>query len=265
MLAFLLVDLARGMDFILPPNLPLPKFLRRDRAKRLLTRMLRPVLVERRRSPGRYTDFLQTLVDDPDLRAEGEQAQIGMALCTMFTGYITTAAQASWTLVDLLRHPDHLRTVVDELDTSGGTTPVSLAHAFKESLRLHPVMSHYARTNAVDYEVSGYRAPKGWQTILCPGVAHRLPELFRAPERYDPDRFAPDRAEDKRHPHALIGFSGGFYRCPGQAFGTNEVITLVSALLSRYELSPLSSTPRASFDLGVTKPSSPCVIRYRRR
>lgn len=258
----LLTDLARGMEFILPPDLPLPKFRRRDRAKRRLAEMLRPVLAERRRSPGGHDDFLQTLVDDPGLRAEGEEVQVGMALCTIFTGYITTAAQAAWTLVDLLRHHRQRAAVVADLDASSTTR---LEWAFKESLRLHPVMSHYARTNAVDYEVGGYRAPRGWQTILCPGVSHRLPEVFTDPERYDPDRFAPDRAEDRRHQHALIGFSGGFYRCPGQAFGTHEVKALVGGLLREYDLAPLPREPRADFDLGVTKPASPCVVRYRRR
>jgi len=65
----LLVDLAKGMEFILPPNLPLPRFARRDRAREKLTEMLRPVLAERRRHPDRHTDFLQILTDDPGLRA----------------------------------------------------------------------------------------------------------------------------------------------------------------------------------------------------
>jgi sterol 14alpha-demethylase len=259
----LLVDLARGMEFIFPPNLPLPKFFRRDRARRLLTEMLRPVLAERRCDPGTHTDFLQTLVDDADLRAEGDDVQVGMALCTIFTGYITTAAQACWTLVHLLANPHYLDSVVSEL-SSGQDSP-RLGWSFKESLRLRPVIGHYARVNVVDYEIDGYRVPHGWMTILCPGVAHRLPEIFTDPERYDPERFSPDRAEDKRHPHALIGFSGGFYRCPGQAFGTNEVKVLVGSLLSRYRLMPLDSEPAAEFDLGVTRPRSPCVIRYHRR
>ena len=260
----LLVDLARGMEFVLPPNLPLPKFFRRDRARRLLTEMLRPVLAERRRDPGTHTDFLQTLADDADLRAEGDDVQVGMALCTIFTGYITTAAQACWTLVQLLRNPRYLDSVVSELGEAGQDSP-RLGWAFKESLRLRPVIGHYARTNAVDHHIDGYRVPRGWMTMLCPGVAHRLPEIFIDPERYDPERFGPDRAEDKRHPHALIGFSGGFYRCPGQAFGTTEVKVLLGSLLSRYNLRPLDSEPATDFDLGVTRPRSPCVIHYRQR
>jgi sterol 14alpha-demethylase len=258
-----LVDLARGMEFILPPNLPLPRFVRRDRARRALTEMLRPVLAERHRHPDRHADFLQTLVDDPHLRAEGVEVQVGMALCTLFTGYITTAAQACWTLALLLRHPSYLGAVVDEPDADRRNT--LLDHAFKEALRLRPVMGFYARTNRTDLEVDGFRLPRGWMTMLCPGVAHRLPTVFVDPERYDPHRFAPPRAEDRRHPHALIGFSGGFYRCPGQAFGTNEVRVLLGSLLARYDLAPLAAEPAADFEFGVTRPRSPCVVRYRRR
>jgi sterol 14-demethylase len=258
----LLVDLARGMEFILPPNLPLPRFVRRDRARRRLSEMLRPVLAERRRHPDRHTDFLQTLVDDPGLRAEGDDVQIGMALCTIFTGYITTAAQTCWTLAQLLAHPPYLETVVADLVSPQPAGRLDLA--FKESLRLRPVMGFYARTNSTDIEIDGYRLPRGWMTMLCPGLSHRLPEVFADPERYDPDRFAPPRSEDKRHPHALIGFSGGAYRCPGQAFGTNEIRVLLGSLLSRYELEPLAGEPAADLELGVTRPRSPCWIRYRR-
>lgn len=261
----LLVDLARGMDFILPPNLPLPKFRRRDRARRLLTEMLSPLLAARRTSSGPPAgDFLQTLVDDPQLRAEGEDVQVGMAMATLFTGYITTAAQTAWTLVLLLQHPEYLRQVVGEIDAGDPRQPL-LDRAVKESVRLRSVMSHYARTNAEDYELDGYRIPKGWLTMICPGVAHRLPELFTDPERFDPARFAPDRAEDRQHPHALIGFSGGFYRCPGQAFGSNEVKAVLTSLLSRYRLTLLTPDPRPNFDLGVTRPASPCRIYYERR
>lgn len=273
-----LADLARGMEFILPSNLPLPRFFRRDRARRRLAEMLRPVLAERRRQPGGRSDFLQSLVDDPGLQAEGDEVQIGMALATIFTGYITTAAQACWTLVLLLRHPEYLASVVAEIDVelaaSDGRTDGSflttarlplLERAFKESVRLRPVMSHYARTNAQEYEIDGYRIPKGWLTMLCPGVAHRLPTIFTDPERYDPERFADDRAEDKKRAHSLIGFSGGFYRCPGQAFGANETKVVLAALLARYTLEPLGAEPPPDFALGVTRPGSPCRIRYMRR
>lgn len=267
----LLADLARGMEFILPPNLPLPRFRRRDRAHRILSEMTRNVLVDRRSNPG-GSDFLQTLVDDPTLHREGDDALVGMALATIFTGYITTAAQLSWALVLLLQNPSYLSSVVAEIDEERGKLtsaefPVQarlprLEWALKEAIRLRPVMSHYARTTVEDYTVDGYRIPSGWLTILCPAVAHRLPEIFVDPECYDPERFNDERAEDKQHPHALIGFSGGFYRCPGSAFGMNEMKVVLSMLLARYHVELVTPEPSADFDMGVTRPGSPCYLQY---
>lgn len=269
----LLADLARGMDFVLPPNLPLPKFIRRDRARRQLIEMIQPVLAERRRRTDGPGDFLQTLVGDAQVRAEGDATLVGLSLMTLFTGYITTCAQLAWALILLLRHPDHRESVVAEVDAARGidglvppeTRLPRLEWALKEAIRLRPVMSHYARHNRTDMELDGYRLPAGWLTILCPAVAHRLPEYFTDPDHYDPGRFAPDRAEDRRHPYAMIGFSGGFYRCPGSAFGMNEMRVVVAALLARFHLEAPAAEPRPSFDMGVTRPASPCIIGYRTR
>jgi sterol 14-demethylase len=269
----LLEDLARGMEFVLPPNLPLPRFRRRDRARAALTEMIRPILAARRQTPGASDDFLQTLVDDPSLAGDSEDALTGMALCTIFTAYITTASQLSWSLVLLLQSEPYLATVLREIEEQrqaagyefpSRTRLPRLEWAVKEAIRLRPVMSHYARTNAEEYELDGYRMPKGWLTILCPAVAHRLEDVFTDSDRYDPERFAPERAED-RQPNALIGFGGGFYRCPGSAFGTKEIEIALALLLERYSLTPPRVAPEPAFDLGVIRPRSPCVVRYAAR
>jgi sterol 14-demethylase len=167
----------------------------------------------------------------------------------------------AWALVLLLQHPAYLDSVVDELPDGRSNR---LDWALKEAVRLRPVMSHYARTNAVDYERGGYRMPRGWLTMLCPTVAHRLPEVFADPEAYDPERFGPGREEDRR-PFAMIGFSGGFYRCPGSGFGMAEMRIVLARLLSRYALDLAGGGPPAAFDLGVNRPASPCRVHYARR
>lgn len=267
----LLRDLARGMEFLLPPDLPLARFRRRDLARRQLYEMIAPVLAARRRDPSPVRDFLQVLVDEPAVGGveAGDETLVGMVLCTLFTGYITTAAQMSWALVLLLEHPGYLASVCDELGGEGSDPLpgglVRLEWALKEAQRLRPVMSHYARTTAASYDLDGYRIPKGWLTMLCPAVSHRLEEVFSHPDRYDPERFSPEREEDRRHPYALIGFSGGYYRCPGTTFGTSEMMVLLSRLLDRYKLELLSPSPVCALDMGVLRPASPCLIGYRRR
>jgi len=71
--------------------------------------------------------------------------------------------------------------------------------------------------------------PSGDLAMVAPAVTHRLPHIFRDPECYDPDRFAPGREEDRRTPFALIGFGGGKHRCIGSGRWTlskrREVVT----------------------------------------
>jgi sterol 14-demethylase len=271
-------DLARGMEFVLPPNLPLPRFRRRDRARRRLNELIGPVVAARQAHPDRYDDFLQAVVGarNPENGLDDDETLVGFALMLVFTGYITTAAQACWSLVQLLQHPAYLARVRAEqeevlpdpaaaLDLERLDRLERLEWALKESQRLHPVMSHYARYNAKAYQIDGYHVPAGWLTMVCPAVAHRLPEVFSQPDVYDPDRFAPDRAEDRRRAFSLIGFSAGLYQCPGMRFGTNEMKCILSLLLHRYDLDLTPANPQHDFEVGVIRPKPPCLVRYARR
>lgn len=272
----LLYDLARGMDFVLPPNLPLPKFRRRDRARAGLHALITPIIRARRAEPGRHDDFLQTIVDGGPEGAEPDETVIGLSLLTIFTAYIATAAQLTWSLVQLLQHPDTRAAVdaerrnvfggaADALDLDALGRLVHLDRALKESQRLHPVMSHYARYNAQGYEYAGFDIPRGWLSVICPAISHRDPAIFADPDRYDPERFAPPRAEDKKNPYGLIGFGAGLYRCPGATFGVNEMKTVISLMLDRFDLRLLDGDPRPDFEMGVVRPAAPCRLAYRRR
>jgi len=275
----LFADLARGMDFVLPPNLPLPRFIRRDRAREALNEMIGEAIAARERTTAGHDDLLQVVLDmrrDSATGLDDDATVAGFTLATLFTGYLTTAAQTCWVLIQLLQHPDYLRRVHAEIaehlpdDSAAIDRHVLgrlelLERAIKESQRLHPVMSHYARYNTRDYRVGGYDIPAGWLTMLCPAVAHRLPEVFDEPNLYDPDRFAPGVDLETRHPYALIGFSGGVYRCPGAGFGINEIKCIAAMLLQRFELVLEADDPQPSFDMGVIRPAPPCRVAYARR
>lgn len=278
----LYADLARGMEFVLPANLPLPRFRRRDQARRKLLELMRPLVAERRAYPGRHADFLETLLGMDDAASEasgGHQTDadtvVSLALLTVFTAYITTAAQSCWSLIQLLQHPEYLGAVEAEREAVLGDRPERfdlvaagrlerLDWALKETQRMHPVMSHYARYNARGYELGGHAVPPGWLTMVCPAIAHRLPEVFARPDTYDPLRFSPERAEDRR-PYSLVAFGAGLYRCPGASFGTNEMKCIVSLLLQRYALKLEDANPRRDYEMGVIRPGPPCRVRYTRR
>lgn len=271
-------DLARGMDFVLPPNLPLPRFRRRDRARQKLNELIRPVIAERQAHPQRYDDLLQTIIDERGLESGlvADETVVGFALMTVFTGYLTTAAQTCWSLIQLLQHPDYLALVREEQEAVlyGDPAKISveslgrlerLEWALKESQRMHPVMSHYARYNTQAYKLGGYHIPQGWLTMVCPAITHRLPDIFLRPNVYDPHRFAPERAEDRKCAYSLIGFSAGLYRCPGASFGLNEMKCILSLLLQRYTLELMEPDPGRDYQMGVMRPKPPCPVKYTRR
>jgi sterol 14-demethylase len=93
-----------------------------------------------------------------------------------------------------------------------------------------------------------------------------MPELFRDPERFDPDRYAPGREEDAT-PFAWIPFGGGHHRCSGSAFALMQLKAIAVSLLRRWTFE--LTHPPESYDHDYTKmvvqPRQPCRVRYRRR
>merc|ERR1712127_1000409 len=84
--------------------------------------------------------------------------------------------------------------------------------------------------------------PKGDIVITSPAVQGRLPEIFKDPDAFDPDRYAPPREEHKV-PFSHLGFGGGIHQCMGQQFGYTQVKTIMSLLLRKYDLSLPEGVP----------------------
>ena len=270
-------DLVAGMDAVLPPYLPLPRFLRRDRARRQMHAMLWPWIAERRGTPGQPQDFLQTLVEarDADGHSLTDALIVSFIISLLFAGHETTAGQASWGLIHLLQHPAYLRAVVEEqahaLLPGHPITLETLRHlphllwALRETERLRPAAGLLMRYTVEPYEVGGYYVPAGWLTLISPHLAHRLPEVFHEPALYDPWRFAPERAEDRQHRFALVGFGGGVHKCMGMNFATNEMAVIISLLLQHYHLELLTPDPQPRLEKMRAARPAPCWIRYQRR
>jgi sterol 14alpha-demethylase len=268
-------DLAGGIEYVLPTNLPLPRFIKRDRARVRLQALVRDAIAERRGAGGRQEAWLQTVLDARDAgHPVGDQTIINLLLGVIFAGHETTQGQACWALILLLQHPDYLERVLAEQAIVLGTAAridaptlkqlTQLEWAIREAERLQPALRVIPRYVAQDFDLLGYHVPRGWITIASPAVSHRLPDAFADPERYDPDRFAPPRSED-RTPFSLIGFGGGIHRCLGMYFAYSEMKILLTLLLQRYELELVDRDPKPVGGPRLNQPEEPCWVRYRRR
>lgn len=268
--------MSAGMDPLLPPNLPLPKFIRRDRAKARLQAIIEPVIAERRAHPERYDDFLQDLVNKryPDGRLAEEDLIVNLLVGLMFAGHETTVGQSAWTIIMLLQNPNYLAQVQDEINTIAAAGEQldarqimqleRISWAVREVERTRPSVDMLMRTVKQEVDLGDYVIPQGWLAQVAQNVAHNLPELFPEPDRFDPLRYAPDRAEDKQDRFSLIGFGGGAHKCTGMNFANLEMTLITALLFRRFELELLPPIPEVQFGLGASRPSA-TRVRYRAR
>ena len=80
----------------------------------------------------------------------------------------------------------------------------------KESLRLVTPVPGVVRRAVRDTELIGHLVPENTIVTASLHGAHHMHEYWPDPERFDPERFAGHRREDKVHKHAWTG-----PRCPG--------------------------------------------------
>jgi sterol 14alpha-demethylase len=272
-------DLETSVNLLtfLQPGLPVPSARRRDRARARMTALIARVVADRRARGAEAEDFLDALMAAryPDGRRLGDQEITGLLLATVFAGQHTSAVLATWTGVLLLEHGEHLARVLAEQDTVLGPGRemtieslrrlVVLERCIKEAERMHPPLILLMRRVLRELTVGGHVVPEGGLALVSPAAAHRLPEVFADPDRYDPDRFAPDRQEDRKHRHALIGFGGGHHRCIGSTFAYQQVKTIWSVLLRRFELWLVDGGHVPDYSTFVPGPRGPCLVRYRQR
>jgi len=277
-------DLERGVTPIayLNAHLPIPSFIKRDRARVKMEAMITKIVAERRREGREGEDFLQTLMEARygNGAALSEHEITGLLLAAMFAGHHTSSVTTAWTLVELLRNPSYLARVVDEIDrtfgfgaSSKGPKAVTfqslrelthVEHAVKEALRLHPPLFMLVRVAKEDFVYKQWVIAKGTWILISPTVAHEIQELFRDPLKFDPDRFAPPREEDKRD-FAYIPFGGGRHKCLGNAFALLQVKAILAILLGRYRFELAGDAVASDFHGLVIGPREPLRLRYARR
>lgn len=172
----------------------------------------------------------------------------------MMAAHDTTTTTTTAVLGQLAAHPVWQERVREEslaldgdLTLSGLETLTTLDLVIKESLRLVAPVHSLARKTIKDTELLGHFIPAGTIVAVCPWFNHYLPEIWTDPLRFDPERFAEPRCED-RHPFAWVPFGGGVHKCIGMGFGTQEVKTVVHHLLRRYRLT-VPAGYRTSWDL----------------
>ena len=278
-------DLEKGTDALafVDPYLDIPSFHRRDAARAELVELIDAILQKRLGQPapeGDDRDLVDVLLslrnEDGSLMFSADYVT-GMFISMMFAGHHTTSTTLSWTLVELLRNPEAMAAVVEELDElySDGRSASYQAlremprteAAIKEALRLHPPLILLLRVAKVPFEVCGHVVPEGWLVGATPAVSNRIDSVFADADRYDPTRYLDDRHEDLDNPWNWIPFGAGRHRCVGAQFAMMQLKVILSVLLKdwTFELGQPADSYVNDHSKMVVQMNRPTTVKYHRR
>ncbi|KAI8146538.1 cytochrome P450 [Fennellomyces sp. T-0311] len=217
---------------------------------------------------------LLTLMIQAEIEGQGRLSdeELQSNLCVFFlAGHETTAAAISFIVYHLAVNPDIQERARQEairvfgdgsdiLPTLEQTRDLPYINMIiKEALRVHPpAVSTVARLATRDTELSGVFIPKGTKVTLDLYELHHNPTVWKNPDVFDPERFAPGGEAEQIDGMPWIPFSNGARQCIGMNFSLVEQRVLLPMLLRKYEWSlPADSIHKdmlKTSGLGVIKP-----------
>jgi cytochrome P450 len=214
----------------------------------LLDDRVQRMIDERRRAdPEAHADLLARLLGARDEDGSAmDDRQVRDEVLTLFVaGHETTATGLAWTAYLLARHPEILAAVEREVDAVGDSPTVAdlprlqlCLRAFREALRLYPPVYVFGRDSRGDVSLAGYSLPPPSNVLVSPFALHRRTAIWPNPERFDPDRFLPER-EAARHRYAYIPFGAGPRVCIGNQFAYMEAQLAMAVLFRRFRFESL--------------------------
>lgn len=235
---------ARLLLPFVPNSVPMPG----DRAfrdgVRRIDDILLPVVRKARAEPDGGDDIIATL--SRARSPEGvnlDERQVRNDTVAMFaTATETTYGILTYVFPVLDAHPEVAEKVYAEIGEVVGAGPPRREHlgrltytrmVLEELLRLYPVGWLIPRVAVGPDEIDGVTIPKGADIFISPYITQRMDAFWERPDEFDPDRFAPQRAE-RRHRYAHYPFGGGPHQCLGQHLFFLEAQLIVAAILSRF-------------------------------
>jgi cytochrome P450 len=236
--------------FTLPDWLPLPGKAEKRWAIRTLDGTVRRLIAERRKAGTDRGDLLSMLLLAADEEGGGrltdEQAR-DQCVGIFLAGHDTAAAGMTWVGWALAAHPEVAGRTAAEVGAALGDRDPTFAdlprlkyveRVVKEALRHRPpAFGVFTRQAVREVEIGGWAVPRGASVHLFPFVTHHDPRWFPDPEKFDPDRFAPGRAEQIPQ-YAYFPFGGGPRVCIGNNFAMAEMTLLTAMLVRRFALAP---------------------------
>jgi cytochrome P450 len=232
--------------FTIPIRLPWTRFGKALKSREKLLAKIERIILQRHQEPNNHQDALGLLLDAKDedgnsLSIEELKDQI---LTLLFAGHETLTSALSSLCLLLAQNPKVLaaaRREQEHISCTGALTSehlkqmIYLDEILKEVLRIIPPVGGGFRSVIQTGNFNGYCIPQGWSVLYQIGQTHQDASIYKNPEKFEPERFGVDRAEDKSKAFSYVTFGGGIRECLGKEFAKLEMKIFAALLLRGYE------------------------------
>ncbi|RKL31250.1 hypothetical protein BFJ72_g11267 [Fusarium proliferatum] len=206
-------------------------------------------------SDGGTRDFLSkwAAVKNKDPLKMSTRDVITHLSANVFAGSDTTAIALRAIIYFLIKHPQKMTKVVEEIDTANEngklSDPISykestshlsyMGAVIKEAMRLHPsvglLMERHVPPQGA--EICGQFIPGGTIVGINPWVLHSDPTVYKDPESFVPERWLTADAELlSKMENSFLSFGAGSRTCIGRYISLMEMHKVVPQLLRRYTI-----------------------------
>ncbi|XP_053600108.1 cytochrome P450 CYP12A2-like isoform X1 [Plodia interpunctella] len=162
-----------------------------------------------------------------------------MASDMLFAGVDTTANTIMYNLYLLAVNPKKQEKLREEVMSQNDKKPY-LKACIKESLRLLPVVSGNMRMSSKEYNLRGYKIPKGTHITFIHQDMAQLEEHYIKPKEYIPERWLVPKDDPlyygNAHPFAYSPFGFGARMCIGRRIAELEVQTFLAKLIQNFKV-----------------------------
>jgi cytochrome P450 len=255
-------------------KLPTPDNRRFETARARLDALVNRIITEARQSGTDDGDLMSGLLAARDEETGDALSDVevhDMVMNFLAAATETTATALCWAMYLLNNHPECEAQLHEEADRLVGDRPLGYddlpnleytGRVITEVLRLYPPGWMMTRIVTSDTELGGHKIPAGTILIYSSYALQRDERLFEDAERFDPDRWLPERA--KQIPSgSMIPFGSGSRKCIGDNFAIMETTLSLAEIAARWRLrvvpgAEVRAEPRALVAMGplpvVTEP-----------
>lgn len=163
-------------------------------------------------------------------------------------GHETTSSLVTVTFYQLLRHPEIIKKIQNELDlVLGNDKEITIEHiekltylqcVIKESLRIRTPAGAITRETNEDVYIGKYFVPKGTRVMISVHSMHHDPNYWCKPEEYIPERFMDTNDTTLRADGYYLPFSAGPRICIGQRLAREEGLVFLALVLKNFDVKP---------------------------